>query len=346
MNKILVVRNDKIGDFMLAWPSFAMLKLSLPHCHIAALVPPYTAALARLCPWIDDVIIDCGKKGTKTDKDELISKLRSEHFDAAIALFTNTYNATLLYQAHIPYRLAPATKWSQFFYNHRLTQRRSRSEKPEYQYNLDLIRYFLNKHQVSVIEPSTPYLALSPKVLQMQKAKLVAQLGINPNRKWCFLHSGTGGSANSLLLEQQVELVQIILASEPFEIVLTAGPGEVEQAKRLQALLKSENIASVVYDKNDGLDDFASSIACADLFTAGSTGPLHIAAAADVPTIGFFPSKRSSTPLRWKTLNTDRRHLAFSPPPVKGQEMDMSRIQLSDTEVKTKLNTWLASILS
>lgn len=58
MKKLLVIRNDKIGDFMLAWPSFAMLKASLPDCHITALVPKYTVALAELCPWIDAVIID------------------------------------------------------------------------------------------------------------------------------------------------------------------------------------------------------------------------------------------------------------------------------------------------
>ncbi|EJS87593.1 hypothetical protein AAUPMB_13376 [Pasteurella multocida subsp. multocida str. Anand1_buffalo] len=30
MQKLLVVRNDKLGDFMLAWPAFAMLKQSNP----------------------------------------------------------------------------------------------------------------------------------------------------------------------------------------------------------------------------------------------------------------------------------------------------------------------------
>ncbi len=49
MKNILVVRNDKIGDFMLAWPSFAMLKLSVPDMKVTALVPRYTAALAEMC---------------------------------------------------------------------------------------------------------------------------------------------------------------------------------------------------------------------------------------------------------------------------------------------------------
>ena len=39
MKKILVVRNDKIGDFMVCFPAFAMLKQSLPDIEITALVP-------------------------------------------------------------------------------------------------------------------------------------------------------------------------------------------------------------------------------------------------------------------------------------------------------------------
>jgi len=102
----------------------------------------------------------------------------------------------------------------------------------------------------------------------------------------------------------------------------------------------------VVYSKNDGLTDFTRSIACARLFIAGSTGPLHIAATIDIPTVGFFPSKRSSTPLRWLPINSEGRHLAFCPPKGGGEELeaDMSRINV-DTALET-LNPWVARYLS
>ena len=92
--------------------------------------------------------------------------------------------------------------------------------------------------------------------------------------------------------------------------------------------------------------DFTRSIACASVFIAGSTGPLHIAATLDVPTVGFFPSKRSSTPLRWRPLNSDKRHLAFSPPKGGSEEMeaDMSRIDINTT--LEQLNPWASQYLS
>ncbi len=169
MKKVLVVRNDKIGDFMLAWPSFAMLKQSLPECQITALVPNYTAPIAQLCPWIDDVMIDPTSKADKTQQAGLVSQIKQRDFDAAICLFSNGYNAKLLWRAGIPYRLAPATKLAQLLFTRRLKQRRSRSEKPEFEYNLDLIRYFLADNQVASQEPQAHILRLQRSCWRRKK---------------------------------------------------------------------------------------------------------------------------------------------------------------------------------
>jgi hypothetical protein len=101
--RILVVRNDKIGDFMLAWPSFAMLKQSCD-CHITALVPSYTAPLAQLCSWIDEVIIDPGKNASKEQQTLLLTQIKGQ-FDAAITLFSTGRIGWLWrdYAVSIPY---------------------------------------------------------------------------------------------------------------------------------------------------------------------------------------------------------------------------------------------------
>ena len=56
--KILVVRNDRLGDFMLAYPAFNVIKKLFPSSKIYALVPEYTKPMAELCEWIDEIIID------------------------------------------------------------------------------------------------------------------------------------------------------------------------------------------------------------------------------------------------------------------------------------------------
>jgi len=344
MKKILIVRNDKIGDFMLAWPSFAMLKASLPECRVAALVPKYTADLARLCPWIDDVIIDPTKKAHKSEQKKLVEEIRGHRFDASINLFSTTYNALVVWRAGIPYRLAPATKIAQIFYTRRVKQRRSRSAKPEYQYNLDLIRSFLAEIKQPVVEVLPPYLTLPGDQLAEQRRTLAKALSLSPEKSWVYVHAGSGGSANNLSIEQYAEIIAGLPAA--CEVVLTAGPGEEGNARRLQGIVEERGRCAVLYDKNEGLVDFTTAIACAQLFIAGSTGPLHIAGALDVPTVGFFPRRRSSTPLRWTPLNSEGRHLSFCPPEGGGgqEETDMGRIDMQ--RALPVINSWASLYLS
>ena len=324
---VLVIRNDKLGDFMLAWPAFAMLKASDPSLKLTALVPPYTAELARACPYLDDVIIDA-PKNDKMAFQRVVSEIKARQFDAMISFFSNTHNAKLAWKCRIPYRLAPATKWVQFFYNHRLTQRRSQSAKPEFEYNLDLARAFLRDHKIPVVEPRTPYLSFEQSAVDFQRKFLCDQLQIDTSKKWIFLHSGSGGSANNLSLTQYAQLIQGLLRHLDVYVILTAGPNESEKARELAGLVQDPRV--VIYDKNNGLVDFALSLACADLFIAGSTGPLHLSGALNVPTIGFYPSRRSATPLRWQPINDADKHLAFCPPNDKASQTDLSQIRIDE----------------
>jgi len=327
--RILVVRNDKIGDFMLAWPSFAMLKQSCD-CQITALVPSYTAPLAELCPWIDHVVIDPGKHGSKQQQKQLLHTLKNQ-FDAAITLFSTGRTAWLLWQAHIPYRLAPATKLAQFFYNHRLTQRRSRSEKPEYQYNLDLIRCFLADHHRVVVEPNAPYLSFPSDQLQKKRSEIAQELSIPTKSAWVMVHCGSGGSANNLSIQQYAELIVGLSQYHPEScFVLTAGPGEEDKTNELAELIRCSGVPCVIYISRCGLVEFAQVLANAELFIAGSTGPLHMASALDVPTVGFFPQRRSATPLRWQPLNSSGLHLPFSPPAGELSEQNMALLNMPE----------------
>lgn len=329
MKKLLVIRNDKIGDFMVCFPAFAMLKQSMPDVEITALVPSYTAPLAELCPSIDKIIIDTPNKNDKTEFNRILQAVKNEQFDAVICFVSDWYNAKLTWQSGIKHRLAPATKLFQFLYNHRLTQRRSQSAKAESEYNLDLARAFLTKHNAAIIEPSTPYLKFDNEVIQAQKIKLCEQLNLTADKKWLFVHSSTGGSANNLSLEQYAELIKGISAEFDCEVVLTAGKGESEKANKLAQKINLPNV--VVYDKNDGLQDFTRSLACADLFIAGSTGPLHICGALNVPTIGFYPSRLSAIPGRWKPINDVDKHIAFCPPSDKASQMNLELISIPES---------------
>ena len=325
-SKILVVRNDKLGDFMLSYPAFALLKQYLPTTEIHALVQNYTQPMAELCPSIDKVVLDPGKESGFKGVSLLSRQLKQANYDAVITLFSMTHIGLAVAMAGIPYRLAPATKIAQIFYNHRVKQRRSRSEKPEYIYNRDLAEVYLNDIGVSVdAYPQTPYLSFDATIISTIRDKFLQTHHIASEKKILFIHPGSGGSANNLSIEQYAELANSLDRKDDWQLVISAGPAEAGQAQQLADLTAS--LSPVVFVSKQGLDTFAQHLAFADLFISGSTGPLHIAGALDRATAAFYPNKRSSTPLRWQTLSADHHRLEFSPP-VEAEESDMQSIDI------------------
>lgn len=324
--KILIIRNDRLGDFMLAWPALALLRENLPKAHIAVLVPAYTQPLAEVCEYVDEVIVDPKLKGDWKNGQALAKLLDPRKFDAVITLFSRFDTGLAVWKAGIPERYAPATKLAQFFYNHRVTQRRSRSEKPEYEYNQDLVLAFLAAQGMKKPKSvEAPYLSFKPADAKKVKQKFLKSNRIAATKKLVFVHAGHGGSANNLSVLQYVELIKFLSSSKQRHFVLTAGPGEESQVHRLSRML--DKIPHTVYQSEDGLGQFAKHLQFAEAFISGSTGPLHLAAALGRPTAAFYPRRRSSTALRWQTVNPPKERLSFEPP-ASASESDMSRIDI------------------
>ncbi|MDX5377362.1 MAG: glycosyltransferase family 9 protein [Halomonas sp.] len=329
---ILVVRNDKLGDFMLAWPALACLKAGAPEARVSVLVPSYTAPLARQCPWIDEVILDPGDTGRAAQR-ELLERLRRERFTAMLTLFSTPRIGWLGWRAGIPCRLAPATKWAQLFYNHRIVQRRSRSAKPEYLYNIELAEALLEATgRTPAPRPSPPFWPLPPGMAVARRESLATEMALDTCAPWLFLHAGSGGSAVNLTSTQYAELATAVdsrLAARGIrpQWLLTAGPGEEPTACELRDSLGARGLQAAVLPSRESLADFAMTLAVADLLIAGSTGPLHIAGCLNLATAGFYPARRSATALRWQTCNDATLRLAFSPPTDAG-ESDMAAIDL------------------
>lgn len=325
--KILIIRNDKLGDFMLAWPALALLRSSLPGARIAALVPVYTAPMAQICPSINEVIIDPEEQGDWRNGRALAKIIKPKKFDAVITLFSRFDTGLAVWSAGIPYRLAPATKLAQVFYNHRLKQRRSESAKPEYEYNLDLVKVFLRDHGCNpALPPEPPYLRFDEDEVHALEQQFRRTHGIAAGRRLIFVHAGHGGSASNLSLEQYAELIRHLQSRNGQHVVLTAGPGEEPRSQVLSGLLTG--VPHCLYSSREGLLKFAMHLQFCDVFISGSTGPLHIAGALNCRTAAFYPRRRSSTALRWQTVNAADRRLAFGPPAGSG-ESDMQAVDVS-----------------
>lgn len=325
-DKILVIRNDKLGDFMLAWPAFALLKNQFPETEITALVPEYTTPMAEHCQWIDRILIDNRHDSALTDVIELAKNINRNNYDVSISLFSESRTSFALFLARVPVRLGPATKIAQVFLNKTVRQKRSQSIKPEYEYNIDLIRYYINimGEQPVQLQPP-PFLFFDNTEIQVIKNRLFNELKLQGQETLVFIHPGTGGSAINLSLEQYAALAITITRQDNIFPIITAGPGELDRAQELSGLLG--DIKHHIHSSTGHIIDFAKFLNCGEIFISGSTGPLHIAAALNIKTVAFYPARQSATSMRWQTINQKDRRLSFSPERYTGED-DMAQIDI------------------
>jgi len=324
--KILVIRNDKLGDFMLAWPAISLLKAQYPDSTITALVPDYTRPVAEMCPWIDELLIEPVRASTIKYVFLLAKLIKQRKFDCSVSLFSQTTTSLALWLARVPKRYGPASKLAQIFLNRRLVQRRSRSLKPEFEYNLDLARYVIDDNGDTHVQiPEPPFLTIDRSKTEKHKQAFVADNKISNTTRLVAIHPGSGGSANNLTLEQYSKIAHMLYNCEKVFFIITAGPEEYELASSLSAQL--EDIEHIIYHSTRGLGEFTNFLSICDMFISGSTGVLHIAGAMDIPTAAFYTNRTSATSLRWQTLNREENRLSFSPPDSAPAE-DMSSIDI------------------
>jgi len=335
--KLLVVRNDKLGDLLVSFSTFALLKKNLPNTEIHVLVSKYTAPIAEMCEFIDHVIIDPisldhnNKSRSFSLTLKLIKLLQQQQYDVVITLFSSFHVGFSVFVAKIPVRITPATKLAQVFYNHRITQHRSRSEKPEHRYNQELAEHLLSQLNISPFKSvKAPFLTFDSKLNKDLKQEFIDKHNIPVDHQLVFIHPGSGGSARNLSTEQFSQLANTLQELSDMTIIISYGPNEA-----LPALQVYEKIigSKVLYESKDGLEKFCQHLQLADCFISGSTGPLHIAGVLDRPTAGFYTRRRSATSLRWQTLNSEKNRLAFSPPESSEAE-DMSGIDITQAAKK------------
>lgn len=257
----------------------------------------------------------------------LSKSIRERQFDASISLYSEARTSIAVWLAGVKVRLGPATKLAQLFLNRRLKQKRSQSSKPEYEYNIDLVRYYIQLNgDTCTASHAPPYLIFDEAQIRSLKTEYLEQHGISEKTKLIIIHPGTGGSAINLSLEQYAQLARNIAAHADVFFIISAGPGELETAEHLSDLLN--DVIHCTHQSAGGIIEFCTFISSCDLFISGSTGPLHIAGALNVNTAAFYPARISATSLRWQTTNTADKRLTFSPARYTG-EHDMQQINIA-----------------
>ncbi|MDX4060686.1 glycosyltransferase family 9 protein [Aliarcobacter skirrowii] len=275
---LLITRHDKIGDFLVSLPLFKAIKEQYPSTKLTALVSKINFDFAKSLDFIDDVILY-----DKNDLNKTLQDIKSKKFDVSISCFIDTSLAILLFKSRIKKRVAPATKIAQIFFNIKVMQRRSKVEKTEWQYNLDLAK------------------AIFPDIKLDFKRPLL-NLDVKKEKRVIF-HAGFGGSSDgNLSLDDYLSLARSIKDSE-YEVVFSFGPDDEKSKEYIESKL---DFKATIYNSKGTLLDFTKYIASSTLFVSTSTGPMHLAGASNSQTLSFFGDSLFASSKRWATVSDEK----------------------------------------
>lgn len=275
---LLITRHDKIGDFLVSLPLFKAIKEQYPTTKLTALVSKINFDFANSLDFIDDVILY-----DKNDLNKTLQDIKSKKFDASISCFIDTSLAILLFKSRIKKRVAPATKIAQIFFNIKVMQRRSKVEKTEWQYNLDLAK------------------AIFPDIKLDFKRPLL-NLDVKKEKRVIF-HAGFGGSSDgNFSLDDYLNLARSIKDSE-YEVVFSFGPDDEKSKEYIESKL---DFKATIYNSKGTLLDFTKYIASSTLFVSTSTGPMHLAGASNTKTLSFFGDSLFASSKRWATISDEK----------------------------------------
>jgi len=308
---ILVVRTDKLGDFITALPAIYVLKRHDEDNKIIVCVSPLNAALAKSCKFIDEVIIDDGKESIFS----LAKKLKSAKIDTSITLFSNTRVAFAQFLAQIPERIAPATKIAQIFYTNRVKQKRSLVKMAEFEYNLALTRELFENINLEYKKP----------LLVFNDAKVIYEEFCRSNgvsKDIVAFHVGFGGSSDANFNKDEYEsLIRSVLNKAKKQVVLTFGPDEVALCEKMKSRLSDTK--AIFYISDEGIVHFAKLISQFKLFVSTSTGTYHLASLVGTPTMTFFGDSLFASASRWKAVGNEslQTHYMLPSDEAKRQEI-------------------------
>jgi ADP-heptose:LPS heptosyltransferase len=309
--RILVVRDDRLGDLVLALPLIQALKEA--GAYVGVWASDYAAPLLSADGRVDAVLTDAAQ----------IGKGRAR-FDTALCLHARWASAWALWRAGIPQRLGPSARPFSALFTRRLALRRGQGWRHESDLNFEHGRALGLSG-----EPPEPSLQL-PEAARREAKAWLRKRGPAGKGSLVVLHPGSKGSAQDWPVDRFAALAASLQQRHRARILVTGGPGDEAVVQACRRGLPASAACCAELE----LAAFAALLGQAGLMVAGSTGPLHLAAAQGVPVLGLYPSRRSMSPLRWAPRGSRRAVLSpaglgFRIPAQPGRQ-DLARISVDE----------------
>ena len=277
--KILVVLPNWLGDAIMATPAIELLALHYQNARFTFVGSYVSIEALKYHPLCERAIVDETKKASS----RLLAtyKLAKELGDFTLAItFRNQLHSSLLLRFTETVLCLARSSWhSNLLLSH----------TPKIQTNQHLVAQYSELAMINTdnFNGNLPALKLYIEPKKFDKPTL----GINAG--------ATYGSAKRWYPERFAEVAAAF--NDNYDVLIFGGPNEVAMAKEIEDNLvrlgvnNYKNIAG-----GTTIEELCSHIAGCTLFITNDSGPMHVAAAYQVPTVAIFGPTKYKETSPWK----------------------------------------------
>ena len=295
-NTIAISRTDNIGDVVLALPVAGIIRKYYPDAEIIFIGKAYTRSVIETSIFINRFI----------DRDEIINNpflLSTLNIDVIIFVYSDHVLASLARKANIEVRIGSFHKIHHLWNcTHRINFSRRRSKLHESQLNFKLLKPLGIPTYIEKIDIPSLYGMKNIASLPDRLKKFLSDDKFN-----LIIHPKSHGHGKEWPPQKYFELCNK-LSADHFNVIFTGTSKEKEFIQGNFNFL-FEHFSSIHNAAGEmNLTEFISFISNADGLLASGTGPLHIAAALEKVSIGFFPPMAPVFSQRWENLGEKAFH--------------------------------------
>lgn len=291
---ILISRVDAIGDVVLTLPMCKLIKEQYPDATVSFLGRNYTKSIIECCGSVDH-FISYDDIVAMEKLDERVAYLKSKKIDQVIHVFPQKEVAFLMHKAGIPLSVGTRNRWYHWLYCNGLVKL-SRKNSGLHEAELNMV--LLSKLGVQT-KPNANEIAKYHDFSRLSSLPNAFHKLIDPDKFNLIIHPLSNGSGREWPLERFGQLIRLLTHHKRFKIFIT---GSAKEKEMLSSWLPSLPESVVDLTGKMPLTHLIAFISAANGLIASGTGPLHLAAALGIHTLGLFPKLKSINAQRWRPI--------------------------------------------
>ncbi|HIE44385.1 MAG TPA: lipopolysaccharide heptosyltransferase II [Candidatus Omnitrophica bacterium] len=270
--RLLILKPSALGDIVHTFPLLTSLRKSFPAFSIFWGVKDKFSELLEGHPYIDQIIL--WRDGKLW---QFVKEIRRRRFDIVIELQGLFRTGLIAYLSGAPQRWGfsqeESKEWQFMFLNRRVKTKSSHVVEK----NLEFAEKLGAKREVEFLIPERED---AKKYIEENLKKAL----VLPEDKLIALSPG-GGWANKIWSDEKfANLGKRLTLKKNWRVLILWGPGEFKKAISINEIAEGK----LVVAPPTGIPQLVSLLKKCSMVIGGDTGPLHLAAALNVPVVGLY----------------------------------------------------------